>query len=87
MTIAFVGILGRALGAGAFDVEIREGDSPHADGVQAARGSVRHAGKAVTQRQLVREVWGPAHERQTHSLRIDMKQLRNKIEATPARPR
>jgi len=48
---------------------------------------VRHAGKVVTQRQLLREVWGPAHERQTHYLRIYMKQLRDKIESTPARPR
>lgn len=48
---------------------------------------VRHAGKVVTQRQLLREVWGPAHERQTHYLRVYMKQLRDKIEATPARPR
>jgi two-component system KDP operon response regulator KdpE len=48
---------------------------------------VRHAGKVITQRQLLREVWGPQYEGQTHYLRIYMKQLRDKIEATPARPR
>ena len=48
---------------------------------------VRHAGKVVTQRQLLREVWGPQYESQSHYLRIYMKQLRDKIEATPARPR
>jgi len=48
---------------------------------------VRYAGKVVTHRQLLREVWGPAYEHQTHYLRVFMQQLRNKIEAVPAQPR
>jgi two-component system KDP operon response regulator KdpE len=48
---------------------------------------VQHAGKVVTQRQLLRDVWGPHSEGQSHYLRIYMKQLRDKIETTPARPR
>ena len=47
----------------------------------------RHAGKIVTHRQLLREVWGPGSVEQTHYLRIYMGQLRHKLEATPARPR
>jgi two-component system KDP operon response regulator KdpE len=41
----------------------------------------------VTHRVLLREVWGPTHERDTHYLRIYMKQLRDKIERDPVRPR
>jgi len=47
----------------------------------------RNAGKVVTHRQLLREVWGPSYEQETHYLRVFMQQLRNKIEAIPARPR
>jgi len=47
----------------------------------------RHAGKVVTQRQLLREVWGPAFEEQAQYLRVYMQQLRKKLEATPAHPR
>jgi two-component system KDP operon response regulator KdpE len=48
---------------------------------------VRHAGKAVTQRQLLRDVWGPAYTGEAHYVRVYMAQLRQKIEAVPARPR
>jgi two-component system KDP operon response regulator KdpE len=47
----------------------------------------RHAGSVATQRQLLREVWGPDHVEHPHYLRVYMKQLREKIEADPARPR
>jgi two-component system KDP operon response regulator KdpE len=47
----------------------------------------KHLGMVVTQRQLLSEVWGPTHERDTHYLRIYMKQLRDKFEADPVRPR
>ncbi len=47
----------------------------------------RHEGGVATQRQLLREVWGPDKVDQPHYLRIYMKQLRAKIEADPARPR
>ena len=48
---------------------------------------VRHAGKVVTHRQLLVEVWGPGSAGNTHYLRVQMHGLRHKIEATPARPR
>jgi len=48
---------------------------------------VRHAGKVVTHRQLLKEVWGPLHVEEGHYLRVYMRQLRNKIEANAAHPR
>ena len=39
----------------------------------------RHAGKIVTQRQLLREVWGPQCESQTHYLRVYANHLRKKL--------
>ncbi len=48
---------------------------------------MRHAGKVLTHRQLLAEVWGPSHLGQAHYLRVYMGQLRRKLEADPARPR
>jgi two-component system, OmpR family, KDP operon response regulator KdpE len=48
---------------------------------------VRHAGKVVTHRQLLREVWGPSHEDHAHYVRVYMAHLRHKLEAEPMRPR
>jgi two-component system, OmpR family, KDP operon response regulator KdpE len=48
---------------------------------------VRHAGKVLTHRQLLQEVWGPGQVEQTHYLRVYMANLRRKLEADPARPR
>ncbi|HJT20317.1 MAG TPA: response regulator [Nitrospira sp.] len=48
---------------------------------------VRHAGKVVTHRQLLKEVWGPLHVEEGHYLRVYMRQLRNKIEKNAAKPR
>jgi len=48
---------------------------------------VRHAGKVLTHRQLLKEVWGPSHSEEAHYLRVYMAQLRRKLEANPARPR
>jgi len=47
----------------------------------------RHLGLVVTHRQLLKDVWGPAHVEHTHYLRVYMKQLREKLEADPVRPR
>ncbi len=47
---------------------------------------VRHAGKVVTHRQLLKEVWGPLHVEEGHYLRVYMRQLRNKIEKNAAKP-
>ncbi len=48
---------------------------------------VRHAGRVLTHRQLLHEVWGPNATEQTPYLRVYMTQLRHKIERDPARPR
>jgi two-component system KDP operon response regulator KdpE len=47
---------------------------------------VKHAGKVLTHRQLLREVWGPGSVDQSHYLRVYMGQLRHKLEKNPARP-
>jgi two-component system KDP operon response regulator KdpE len=47
----------------------------------------QHLGMVVTHRQLLREVWGPSHVEHGHYLRIYMKQLRDKLEEDPVRPR
>jgi two-component system KDP operon response regulator KdpE len=46
----------------------------------------RHAGKVLTHRQLLKEVWGPGRTGQAHYLRVYMAQLRAKIEVDSARP-
>lgn len=48
---------------------------------------VRYAGKVVTHRQLLKEVWGPLHVEEHQYLRVYMRQLRNKLELSPAHPR
>jgi two-component system KDP operon response regulator KdpE len=48
---------------------------------------VHHAGKVLTHRQLLREVWGPTHVEHAHYLRVYMGQLRRKIEHDSAQPR
>jgi len=47
----------------------------------------RHAGKLVTGKQLLQEVWGPSRGVETNYLRVYMAQLRRKLEAEPSRPR
>lgn len=46
-----------------------------------------HAGKVLTHKQLLRVVWGPTYENDTHYLRVFIGQLRRKVEADPSRPR
>lgn len=46
-----------------------------------------HAGKVLTHRQLLREVWGPPYVEHGHYLRIYMGHLRHKLEDDPAQPR
>jgi len=48
---------------------------------------VTHVGKVMTHRQLLRQVWGAAYEEETHILRVNISNLRRKIEADPTRPR
>ncbi|QTN27235.1 two-component system response regulator KdpE [Rhodoferax sp. AJA081-3] len=47
---------------------------------------VANAGRVMTHRQLLKEVWGPAHAEQSHYLRIYMGHLRQKLERDPAQP-
>jgi len=48
---------------------------------------LHHAGKVVTHRQLLKEVWGPEHLDEPQYLRVFMGQLRRKLEADPAHPK
>jgi two-component system KDP operon response regulator KdpE len=48
---------------------------------------IQYAGKVVTRRQLLHDVWGPEYVDESHYLRIYMGQLRHKLEADPTRPR
>ena len=47
---------------------------------------VTHAGKVLTHRQLLTEIWGPKAVEQTHYLRVHIAHLREKLEANPAQP-
>jgi len=48
---------------------------------------VQNAGKVLTHRQILREVWGPQYVDETHYLRVYAAQLRRKIEDDPAQPK
>jgi two-component system, OmpR family, KDP operon response regulator KdpE len=48
---------------------------------------VRNAGKLVSQRQLLQEVWGPQYGTETNYLRVYLAQIRRKLEPDPAKPR
>jgi two-component system KDP operon response regulator KdpE len=50
------------------------------------RHLVAHAGKVITHRQLLREVWGPAHGEDVQYLRVFIRGLRQKLEPDPTRP-
>jgi two-component system KDP operon response regulator KdpE len=47
---------------------------------------VRNEGKLVGQVQLLKEVWGPAYEKESNYLRVYIAQLRRKLEPHPPRP-
>jgi two-component system KDP operon response regulator KdpE len=48
---------------------------------------VKNAGKVITHKQLLKEVWGPAYANQAHYVRVYMGMLRHKLEEDPSRPR
>jgi len=48
---------------------------------------VKHAGKVLTHRQLLVEVWGPNSQFEHQYVRVYMNQLRHKLEPEPARPK
>jgi len=48
---------------------------------------LKHSGKVLTHRFLLREVWGPQDSQETHYLRVFVASLRRKLETDPAQPR
>ncbi len=48
---------------------------------------VANAGKVLTHRMILREVWGPSHVEHNHYVRVYMQHLRQKLEDDPAQPR
>jgi two-component system KDP operon response regulator KdpE len=82
---------------GQYIVDLSQPSVRRADGAQQVRLTptewrlleilVRNPGKLVGQRLLLREVWGPQYESETHYLRQYMAQLRRKLEDDPAHPR
>ncbi len=48
---------------------------------------IQHAGRVLTHRQILKEVWGPEYMDETHYLRVYFGQLRQKLEDDPARPK
>jgi len=50
------------------------------------RHLVMHAGKVLTHRHLLREVWGPAQAEEVQYLRVFIRGLRQKLEPDPTRP-
>ena len=48
---------------------------------------IQHAGKILTHRHILREVWGPNALEQTHYLRVYIAHLREKLEIEPSKPR
>jgi two-component system KDP operon response regulator KdpE len=66
----------------------RDGDALHLTPLEykLLATLVRHSGKVLTHRQLLKEVWGPSAVAETQYLRVYMAQLRHKIEKDPTRP-
>ena len=82
--------------AGSFSVDLAAKEVRGADG-RAVRLTptewhileilAANAGKLVSQRQLLQQVWGPSYETETNYLRVYLAQLRRKLEIDPSRPR
>ena len=51
------------------------------------RVMVVNSGKVLTHRQILREVWGVGYDQEMHMLRVNISNLRRKLERYPARPR
>ena len=47
---------------------------------------VHNAGKVLTHRQILHEIWGAGYETESHLLRVNISNLRHKLEADPNRP-
>jgi two-component system KDP operon response regulator KdpE len=48
---------------------------------------IQHSGKVLTHQQLAHAIWGTSYEADSHLLRVNISNLRHKIEVDPARPR
>jgi two-component system, OmpR family, KDP operon response regulator KdpE len=66
----------------------RDGEEVHLTPIEfdILRELARHAGKLVTQRQLLQAVWGPGYDLETHYLRVHVAHIRAKIEPDPSHP-
>ena len=66
-----------------------DGESVHLTPLEfdILRVLAQNAGRLVTHRQLLREVWGPAYETETHYLRVHVTHIRSKIEPDTSDPR
>ncbi len=70
--------------------EVKVGDSPITltpTEYNILRTLVIYAGKVLTHQQLIHEVWGGNYEVNAHLLRVNISNLRRKIESDPLRPR
>jgi two-component system KDP operon response regulator KdpE len=76
-----VDVPGRAVSVAGRPVQL----TPHE--FEILRLLVQNRGKLLTHRAILREVWGPAYEVESHYLHVYVSQLRRKIEPDPARPR
>jgi two-component system KDP operon response regulator KdpE len=82
-----------SLGSAAVNLEkrtaVRDGQEVHLTAIEfrLLASLAKHLGMVVTHKQLLQEVWGPTHVDDTHYLRVYMKQLRDKLEPDPVRPR
>jgi two-component system KDP operon response regulator KdpE len=67
---------------------VREGEEIHLTPIEfdIVRELAIHAGKLVTQRQLLQAVWGPGYELETHYLRVHVAHIRAKLEPDPSNP-
>ena len=54
---------------------------------QLSAASLLHPGKVLTQRNLLREIWGPSYVESSHYLRVYVGHLRQKLEIDPTQPR
>jgi two-component system, OmpR family, KDP operon response regulator KdpE len=67
---------------------LRKGEDVHLTPIEfdLLRVLATHQGKLVTHRQLLREVWGPGYQGETHYLRVHVAHIRAKVERNPAHP-
>jgi two-component system KDP operon response regulator KdpE len=67
----------------------RDGDHVHLTPIEwsIVELLVRNPGRLITQRQMLRHVWGPQYEQETNYLRVHLAAIRKKLEPVPGQPR